>query len=209
MIFFSNLSVKFLISIFILFLFAFSVSAQTTEKPNRHVKGQILTSKSMPQLRLKFDKKFKFGGAHEFVLYDRAKAEQFFFIEAENKKIKRLYMLQFESFLPNIQGKYDYNEPQTVEVGGLKYFSNSENIPNVEMALQAVPDSDIAKAAKFLQDKGFVLMKSLKYQRFVRVLDDAKRSEFIMLYIEDAENGGNAETKDLPSRALANFKILK
>lgn len=77
------------------------------------------------------------------------------------------------------------------------------------MALQTVPDSDIAKAAKFLQDKGFVLMKSLKYQRFVRVLDEAKRSEFIMLYIEDAENGGNAETKDLPNRALANFKILK
>lgn len=209
MIFFSNLSVKFLISIFILFLFAFSVSAQTTEKPNRQVKEQVLISKNMPQLRLKFDKKFKFGGKQEFILYDRAKAEQFFFIETENKKIKRLYMLQFESFLPNIQGKYDYNEPQTVEFGGLKYFSNSENIPNVEMALQAVPDSDIAKAANFLQDKGFVLMKSLKYQRFVRVLDDAKRSEFIILYIENAENGGNAETKDLPSRALANFKILK
>lgn len=209
MTFFSNLSAKFLISIFILFLFGFSVLAQTSEKPNRQVKGQILTSKSMPQLRLKFGKKFKFGGFHEFVLYDRAKAEQFFFIEAENKKIKRLYMLQFEGFLPNVQGKYDYNEPQTVEIGGLKYFSNSENIPNVEMALQAVPDSDIAKAAKFLRDKGFILMKSLKYQRFVRVLDDAQRSEFIILYIEDAENGGKVETKDLPSRALANFKILK
>lgn len=209
MTFFSNLSVKFLISIFILLLFSFSAFAQTSVKPNRQVKGQILTSKSLPELRLKFNKKFKFGGAHEFALYDRAKAEQFFFIEAENKKIKRLYMLQFESFLPNIDGKYDYNEPQTVEFGGLKYFSNSEYIPNVGMALQAVPDSDIAKAANFLQDKGFILMKSLKYQRFVRVLDDAKRSEFIMLYIEDAENGGSAATKDLPSRALANVKILK
>lgn len=205
---FSNLSTKFLISIFIL-LSGFPAFAQSLEKPNRQVKGRTLTSKNMPQLRLKFDKKFKFGGTQEFVLYDRAKAEQFFFIEAENKKIKRLYMIQFESFLPNIEGKYNYNEPQTVEFGGLKYFSNSENIPNVEMALQAVPDSDIAKAAKFLQDKGFILMKSLKYQRFVRVLDDTKRSEFIMLYIEDAENGKNTETKDLPSRALANFKILK
>lgn len=192
----------------VFFLLIFSVenlSAQT----NRSVKGRVLTSKNAPELRLKFGKKFKFGGSHEFVLYNRAKAEQFFFIEAENKKIKRLYMLQFESFLPNIDGKYEYNEPNTVEIGGLKYFANSEDIPNVEAALQAVPDSDIAKAAKFLQDKGFTLMKSLKYQRFVRVIDDAKRSEFIMLYVEDAERAGALQTVDLQSRALADFKVLK
>ncbi|MCD9186064.1 MAG: hypothetical protein LUM44_06505 [Pyrinomonadaceae bacterium] len=98
MTFFSNLSTKFLISILIFFLFGFSAFAQSSEKPGRQVKGQVLTSKNMPPLRLKFDKKFKFGGAHEFVLYDRAKAEQFFFIEAENKKIKRLYMLNLKVF---------------------------------------------------------------------------------------------------------------
>ena len=119
-------------------------------------------------------------------------------------------MLQFENFLPNIDGKYQYNEPNSAEIGGLKYFSNTENVPNVEAALKAVPDSDIAKAAKFLQDKGFILMKSLKYQRFVRVLDNAKRSEFIMLYIEDSESSDSSEKNDdFQRRALANFKVLK
>jgi hypothetical protein len=190
-------------------LFVFTVTAQqNTDKTNREVKERILTSKSNPKIRLKFAKKFKFVGSQEFTLYERAKAEQYFFIESENKKIKRLFMLQFESFLPEItDGKYDYNEPNSIEIGGLKYFSNTENVPNVEMALKAVPDSDIAKAAKFLQDKGFILMKLLKYQRFVRVLDDAKRSEFIMLYVEDAEIPNN--NGDLQSRALANFKVLK
>jgi hypothetical protein len=199
---------KNLMAIFLLIgLFVFAAAAQNTGNTKRAVKGRVLISESAPEIRLKFGKKFKFEGNQEFVLYDRANAEQYFFVESENKKIKRLFMLQFESFLPGIDGKYDYNEPGSVTLGGLKYFSNSENIPNVEAALKAVPDSDIAKAAEFLQEKGFVLMKSLKYQRFVRVLDDAKRSEFILLYVEDAETPN--DNGDLQNRALANFKILK
>lgn len=201
---------KVAVLLFVFILFGSFVSAQKADKSDRKVKGRVLTSKNAPELRLKFGKNFKFTGSHEFVLYDRAKAEQFFFIEAANKKIKRLYMLQFENFLPNIDGKYQYNEPNSAEIGGLKYFSNTENVPNVEAALKAVPDSDIAKAAKFLQDKGFILMKSLKYQRFVRVLDNAKRSEFIMLYIEDSESSDSSEKNDdFQRRALANFKVLK
>lgn len=196
---------------FVIGLFVFTTTAQNIDKPNREVKGRILISKSNPKIRLKFGKHFGFIGSQDFVLYDRANAEQYFFVEAENKKIKRLFMLQFERFLPEItDGKYDYNEPNSLEIGGLKYFSNTENVPNVEMVLKAVPDSDIAKAAKFLQNKGFTLMKSLKYQRFVRVLDDAKRSEFIMLYVEDAENQDSSEkNNNLQKRALANFKVLK
>ena len=118
-----------------------------------------------------------------------------------------MFMLQFEGFLPNIDAKYDYNEPNTVELGGLKYFSNAEFVPNVELALKAVPDSDIVHAAKFLQDKGFVLMKSLVFQRFVRVVNESKRDEFIMLYIEDAEN--EKSIQGLSDRALQHLKVLK
>lgn len=166
-----------------------------------------MISTDTPKIRLKFDKKFKFAGSHEFILYDRANAEQYFFVEAKDKKIKRMFMLQFEGFLPTIDAKYEYNEPKTIEFGGLKYFSNAEFVPNVEMALKAVPDSDIARAAKFLQDKGFVLMKSLVFQRFVRIVNETKTKEFIMLYIEDAEN--EKAITGLSERALQNFKVLK
>lgn len=205
-------SVKYLLLLLITVLLTQSSLAQTTgSKPNRQVKGQILTSKSSPNVRVKFDKKFKYAGSQTFVLYDRAKAEQHFFVEAENKKIKRLFMLQFEEFLPTVAAKYEYNEPETVEIGGLKYFSNVEFVPNVEAALKAVPDSDIARAARLLQEKGFNLMNSLLYQRFVRVLDESKRSEFIILYIEDSK-GISAKPKkesldELSKRALKNFKV--
>jgi hypothetical protein len=200
----------------ILFVFVFPGNfsfAQTTEKSMRQVKGSVLSSKDTPKIRLKFDRKFKFAGSQEFVLYDRAKAGQYFFVEAEGKKIKRMFMVQFEGFLPDIDAKYDYNEPQTIEISGLKYFSNVEFVPNVEMAVKAVPDSDTARAAKFLQDKGFILMKSLVFQRFVRVIDETKRNEFILVYIEDAENDSAGQKEKLlqglSERALKNFKVLK
>lgn len=192
---------KLLILFFLLGSFSF---AQTSP---RKINENILNSSDLPKIRLKFNKKFKFAGSHEFVLYDRAKAEQYFFVVAEDKKIKRMFMLQFEGFLPKIDAKYDYNEPNTIDFGGLKYFSNTEFIPNVEQALNAVPDSDIARAAKFLQDKGFTLMKSLVFQRFVRVVDESKRNEFIMLYIEEANDEKAKE--NLSERALENFKVLK
>ena len=198
---------KILVAIIVVFLFGNFSFAQTTQNVSRKVKGRVLTSNDAPKISLKFDKKFKFVGSHEFVLYDRANAAQYFFVEAEGKKIKRMFMLQFEGFLPNIDAKYDYNEPNTVELGGLKYFSNAEFVPNVELALKAVPDSDIAHAAKFLQDKGFVLMKSLVFQRFVRVVNESKRDEFIMLYIEDAEN--EKSIQGLSDRTLQHFKVLK
>lgn len=194
-----------ILKIFGAFLFVFVLAANISAQ--RSVKGRVLTSNAAPEIRLKFDKKFKFAGSQEFTLYDRAKAGQFFFVEAEKGKIKRMYMLQFESFLPGIDAQYNYNEPNSAEIGGLKYFSNFENISSVEAALKALPpDSDTAKAVKFLQDKNFTLPNALNFQRFVRVLDDTRRSEFIILYIEDAEITG---PKTLQQKALAGFKVLK
>lgn len=189
--------------LFLSMLVVADVSAQAAGS----VTGRVFTSTDAPPLRLKLEKKLKFVGSHDFALYDRAKAEQFFFVEVEGKTIKRLLMLQFESFLPDAEGKYDYNEPHSAEIGGRRYFSNSETIPDVEAALKALPGSDIAKAADFLRNKGFKPMKSLKYQRFVRVLDDLKRSEFIILYVEDAAD--SVDVTDLQKRALAAFTVLK
>ncbi len=93
--------------------------AQITEKsPARSVEGQVLSSDSLPQLRIKFKKPFKFVGSQSFVLYEKAQVEQFFFVEADGRgQIKRLYMTQFEGSLPNAGATYDYPAIQTVKLG--------------------------------------------------------------------------------------------
>jgi hypothetical protein len=76
---------------------AISKQANAGPQPTRTVKGQILTSIEMPVVRLEFDKVFKYVGGHAFILYDVARAEQHFFVDADQAgRVKRLYWVQFE-----------------------------------------------------------------------------------------------------------------
>jgi hypothetical protein len=188
--------------------------ATARARQTRGVKGQVLTSTYLPAIRIRFDRRFKYVGSQKFVLYDRAQVEQYFFVDADaRRRIVRMYMLQFESYLPGIEGTYNYPSTETVKLGGSEYLVNSESIPNVPAALGQNPQSDVSRAGAFLEGKGYSVGESIRFQRFVRLVDESKRSEFIMLYVEDA--GANASSVDAPTmpefreRALKGFLILK
>jgi hypothetical protein len=188
--------------------------AKTESNQMRRVKGQVLTSTSLPATRIKVDKSFKYVGSQSFILYDRAHVEQHFFVNADNQgHIKRMYMMQFEGYLPNIKATYDYPVTKTVTLGGQTYIVNSEGIPSVPAALKQNPQSDVTRAASFLESKGYRISESIMFQRFVRLVDDTKRNEFILLYVEDAVIGASAENEkarqEFSSRALKGFRILK
>jgi len=188
--------------------------AKTESNQMRRVKRQVLTSTSLPPIRIKFDKAFKYVGSQRFILYDRSQVEQHFFVNADKeKRIKRMYMMQFEGYLPNIKATYDYPVTKTVTLGGQTYIVNSEGIPNVPAALKENPQSDVTRAASFLESKGYRISESIMFQRFVRLVDDAKRNEFILLYVEDPGTAASAENEkvrqEFSGRALKGFRILK
>ena len=195
--------------------FALAQSAAKTEASQpRRVKGQVLTSIHLPSIRVRFDKRFKHLGSQQFILYDRAQVEQVFFVDADSQqRIKRMYMVQFEGYLPNINASYDYPATNTINLGGQTYIVAAESIPNVSAALKENPQSDVAHAASFLKSKRYRVSESIRFQRFVRLVDDAKRNEFILLYVEDADAGATSETErakqEFSSRALKGFTIIK
>src|SRR5688572_19750899 len=83
----------------------------------RTAKGQILTSPELPKLQLKFAKPFKYAGGHTFILYDVARAEQHFFVDADkNGNVSRFYWVQFEGYLPSNTHRYTYRSPKTVNI---------------------------------------------------------------------------------------------
>jgi hypothetical protein len=191
--------------------FAFDQSAEKTKsEQTRQVKGQVLTSTHLPAIRVRFDDKFKYVGTQKFILYDKAEVEQYFFVDADSqRRIKRMYMVQFEGFLPGIDAAYDYPATETVTLGGQTYLVNAETIPNVPAALKQIPGSDVARAASLLESKGYRISESIRFQRFVRLLDEAKRNEILLLYIEDAGAGASADReKEFLARALEGFTIL-
>lgn len=191
-----------------------SAQRRAAAEPARVVKGQVLTSTQLPAIRMRFDRKLKYVGSQKFVLYERAQAEQHFFVEADARlRIRRMYMLQFEGYLPGVDASYNYEAKDTVKLGGLDYIVNVESVPNLPEALKQIQGSDAARAVEFLKGKGYGFGESIRYQRFVRLVDDAKRNEFIMLYVEDAGTGAplgdETAVREFRERALKGFAVLK
>ena len=157
----------------------------TVASPARTVSGQTLTSTELPAVKLKFDKDFKYAGTQSFVLYDVANAEQHFFVDADTDGlIRRMYWIQFEGYLPNNAHSYDYKVRKTVNIGGLDFIADAY-ARNIK-ANPGRADSDGSRARAFLASKGFKLgSDEVMSQRLVHLIDEAKRNELMIIYLED------------------------
>lgn len=157
---------------------------------SRRVKGQELVSANLPKVRIKFDKPFKYVGQQNFVLYDVANAEQHFFVDADKEgRIKRLFWIQFEGYLPGNSHTYRYKANKTVDIAGLTFVADA-NALNIK-ATTSRPDSDGSRAQSFLQSKGYRLANDeILMQRLVHLTDETKRSELMIIYMEDLSGLG-------------------
>ena len=153
--------------------------------PTRTVKGQVLTSMELPAVNLKFDKEFKHVGGQAFILYGIARAEQHFFVDADEKgRIRRMYWIQFEGYLPSNTNTYRYKATKTVKIGGLEFIADARarNIKDNP----GRPDSDGSRALAFLEKKGHRLVSDeVVSQRLVHLVDEQKRNELMVIYLED------------------------
>ena len=183
------------------------------QQPARSVKGRTLTSTAMPAVTLKFDKDFKYAGSQSFVLYDVANAEQHFFVDADKQgRVKRLYWVQFEGYLPTNTHTYRYQVNKTVNISGLDFIADA--YPRNLKTNPSRPDSDGARARTFLESKGYRMASDdVLMQRLVYMVDEAKRIELMIIYLEDlsamnlvaadfAENGRAAARWNEVSAAL-------
>ncbi|HVF57207.1 MAG TPA: hypothetical protein VM934_13715 [Pyrinomonadaceae bacterium] len=194
---------------------------------SRRVSGRTLISKESPAARITFDKNFKYVGGQSFVLYGVANAEQHFFVDADKQgRIKRLYWVQFEGYLPANTHTYNYKSPLITNVDGYDFFADAypRNIP-ANRAHQR-PDSDGSRAQAFLESKGLRMAgDDVIMQRLVHMTDKTNRSELMFIYIEDLSGTGltaadlsekgsaaarwQAMSKELLARAVKGIRISR
>jgi hypothetical protein len=156
----------------------------------RSVKDQVLTSPEMPAVRIEFDRGFKYAGGHSFILYDVAHAEQHFFVDVDKEgRIKRMYWVQFEGYLPSNTNTYRYKVNKTANVSGLEFIADAyaRNLKSNP----GRPDSDGSRARAFLEGKGYRMgSDDVLSQRLVHLIDEAKRNELMIIYMEDLSGMG-------------------
>ncbi|MGH9904134.1 MAG: hypothetical protein ACRD8U_00965, partial [Pyrinomonadaceae bacterium] len=172
----------------------------------------------------KFAQPFIFVGTQSFVLYDVANAEQHFFVDADiQARIKRLYWVQFEGYLPSNNNTYRYKPTKLVNLGGFEFIADAY-ARNVK-ANPARADSDGARARAFLESKGYRMGDEVLSQRLVHLVDEAKRNELMIIYLEDlsplaltaadlSKDGRAADkweqvSKELLERATKNMEISR
>ena len=226
----------FLVGFSFIFVLGCAASTAPNEQPvnsslnqvasqTRTVRGQVLTSTQLPAVKLEFAEPFKYAGGHSFILYDVANAEQHFFVDADKDgRIKRMYWIQFEGYLPSNRHTYNYKVTKTVNIGGLDFIADAY-ARNIK-ANPGRPDSDGSRARAFLASKGYRLgSDEVMFQRLVHLIDEAKRNELMIIYLEDLSPmkltaavlapGGNAAgewekiTAGLLERATKNLKISR
>jgi hypothetical protein len=169
-------------------------ATDVTNRQARAVKDQVLTSLETPAVRIEFDKGFKYAGSHSFILYDVAHAEQHFFVDADKEgRIKRMYWVQFEGYLPGNAHTYRYKVNKTANIGGLEFIADAyaRNLKGNP----GRPDSDGARARAFLESKGYRMASDdVLSQRLVHMVDEAKRDELMIIYLEDLSGMGLTAT---------------
>ena len=153
------------------------------------IDGQTLSSSDVPKVKLKFDRAFKYVGTQSFVLYDVANAEQHFFVDASGDgKIKRLYWIQFEGYLPNNSHTYRYEPKKVVKIGHLEFIADAY-ARNVKTTSSRA-GTDGSRAQEFLKGKGFTIGDEIIMQRLVHLTDASKRNELMIIYMEDLSAQG-------------------
>jgi hypothetical protein len=195
------------------------------EQAARRVEGRELISAARPAVRIKFDEAFKYVGTQKFTLYDVAHAEQHFFVDADpDGLIRRLYWVQFEGYLPDNKHTYDYEMKETLNLGGFA-FGTDARAAKIPAGAQR-PDSDGGRAQSFLESKGYRMASDeVLMRRFVHLLDESKRDELLVIYVEDLKGTGHTAaelsekgsaaskwdevSKGLLKRALSGMKISR
>jgi hypothetical protein len=170
------------------------MSAQTP-KPSRTVHANTVSSVSDPQIQITLPKEAQYVGADRWVLYGVADCEVHVFVEAdEQKKLRRLYWIQFEGFVPSKpELKYDYSSNPVQDIGGLKFHVR----PRFGATDDPVkPGSDSERVRQLIKARGYIMPAGMMNVRLVHLPDEQRRKELMIIYAEDTASAG-VEWKDL------------
>lgn len=153
----------------------------------RRVDGTTITSTTMPAARIEIDTAFAYVGTQTITLSSGTKAEQHFFVDAEGRRVRRLFWLQFEGKAEGGR-PYDYSRDATTEIWGHLFHTDARFYPTSGFAGR--PGSDGDRAAQLLAREGYVLGADLMRIRLVWLLDDPPLNELMVIYLEDLADHG-------------------
>ena len=111
------------------------------------------------------------------------------FVQADpQKKVQRLYWVQFESYLPTRpELRHTYDSPRRTQISGLDFYVDTWVEPTNE---HIKPGSDVEHIHNLLETHGYKPPSAMMSVRLVHLLDPQKRKELMFIYSEDVASTG-------------------
>ena len=184
--------------VWVLLLCAIS-TASLAQSPQRRVENNTLVSSDLPKVRIAVDKSLPYLGTFHFNLRNIAEGDRYVWAESHDGRVTRMFIVQFEGFLPSIDKTYTYQMRTPVKLGGEVY---SHNLWFYSEAAKPTKDprNEPEYLANFLAERGLHTDRDLMMSRFARIVDDARRHEIILFYWENLADHG-LTARDFPEEA--------
>ncbi len=174
-----------------------STETSIEEITTRYVDDNTLISKELPEIAIAVDTTFSFVGWFDFEIIANsdeyssalrgkpvAAGERWVFAAAdENKSINKLFIVQFEGFLPENDLIYNYNFNNAELIGENKYRHNTWFYDSKKLAAEN-PKNEGAKTRRFLENNGFQLEDHYMMSRYVGLASEDRKNEIIIFYLE-------------------------
>ncbi len=159
----------------------------------RTVTGQELVSTFDPAATLGFSPEYRYIGGQKFVLYGVADTEQHFFVETNyDGKLKSVYRVQYEAYLPDKPYAYDYEDsPLRLSLGEYEFFTDTAVFYN-DPDRKRRRGTDGAMVRQFLASKGYGYPEQVLYARLVYLTDESKQKELMIIFMDDLSDYGYA-----------------
>jgi hypothetical protein len=190
---------------------------------DRKVERNAVLSDHDPAARIELPRSVHFLGNDRWILYGIADCDLYAFVEAdEEKKVQRLYWVQFEAYLPSRPDlHHTYDSPHHLTISGWDFFVDAwVRVRNAPID----KGSDREHIEALIRDQGYVVPEGIMYVRLVHLLDEKKRKELMIIYGEDLlgtgftasdlDKDGKARSEwprieeDLVKRAVERVNIL-
>jgi hypothetical protein len=167
----------------------FATSLIGADKVKRTVVNNVLTSDSLPRITISVEPSLKYLGKFDFNLRNIAGGERHVWAETSAGRVKRMFIVQLEGFLPNVDDYYKYPIRTPVKLGKHTYSHNLW-FYNDDETRRADPPNEAGMTAKFLAERGLSLDSDLIMSRFARIVGEDKRNEIIFFYWENMRDHG-------------------
>lgn len=138
---------------------------------------QTIRSDTLPRVSVTVDPTLGYLGRLDLDVGGRARAEQHLFGEIIEGRLGRALIVHFEHFLPANDHTFDYPRLRMTRLGTHEYLHQTWPLPDWDLFR-------LPEMRRFLEQRGIAAGTDWIVSRYVRVVSDDRKHEFIIFYLE-------------------------